>query len=54
MGQGRNSVFLARKGWNVTGFDVSDEGLAIACANAGKAGVKTSTPVTPLSGRQRG
>jgi 2-polyprenyl-3-methyl-5-hydroxy-6-metoxy-1,4-benzoquinol methylase len=24
MGQGRNSVFLALKGWQVTGFDVSD------------------------------
>jgi 2-polyprenyl-3-methyl-5-hydroxy-6-metoxy-1,4-benzoquinol methylase len=30
MGQGRNSVFLALKGWDVTGFDISDEG---ACAS---------------------
>ncbi|QOY86966.1 methyltransferase domain-containing protein [Paludibaculum fermentans] len=40
MGQGRNSVFLALKGWTVTGFDVSDAGLAIARKNAEKAGVQ--------------
>jgi SAM-dependent methyltransferase len=27
MGQGRNSVYLASLGWNVTGFDVSESGL---------------------------
>ncbi len=40
MGQGRNSVFLALRGWDVTGFDPSDEGIRIAQANAQKAGVK--------------
>jgi SAM-dependent methyltransferase len=40
MGQGRNSVFLALKGWNVTGFDMSDEGIATARRNAERAGVK--------------
>jgi SAM-dependent methyltransferase len=40
MGQGRNSVFLAMQGWDVTGFDPSDEGIRIAQANAAKAGVK--------------
>jgi len=40
MGQGRNSVFLAMKGWDVTGFDISDEGLAVARKNAERAGVK--------------
>ena len=40
MGQGRNSVFLALKGWDVTGFDVSDEGIAVARKNAESAGVK--------------
>ncbi len=43
MGQGRNSVFLAQMGWGVTGFDVADEGLAIARKNAEKAGVKINT-----------
>ncbi|MCC7154554.1 MAG: class I SAM-dependent methyltransferase [Bryobacterales bacterium] len=40
MGQGRNSLFLARSGWEVTGFDVSDEGLAAARRNASEAGLK--------------
>ncbi|HME45379.1 MAG TPA: methyltransferase domain-containing protein [Syntrophorhabdales bacterium] len=40
MGQGRNTVFLALKGWDVTGFDVSEEGLAVARKNAERAGVK--------------
>ena len=40
MGQGRNSVFLALEGWDVTGFDVSDEGIAAARKNAERAGVK--------------
>lgn len=40
MGQGRNSVYLAQQGWDVTGYDISDEGLASARRNAEKAGVK--------------
>src|SRR4051812_43645854 len=32
MGQGRNSLFLARKGWQVTGYDVSSVGLSQAQA----------------------
>src|SRR5262249_34750760 len=40
MGQGRNSVFLATQGWDLTGFDPSDEGIRIARSNAEKAGVK--------------
>ncbi len=43
MGQGRNTLFLARAGWDVTGFDVSDEGLAIARKNADQAGLKIKT-----------
>ncbi len=39
MGQGRNAVALAAKGWSVTGFDVSAEGLAVARAQAARAGV---------------
>ena len=27
MGQGRNAIYLAQKGWQVTGFDVSKKGL---------------------------
>jgi 2-polyprenyl-3-methyl-5-hydroxy-6-metoxy-1,4-benzoquinol methylase len=40
MGQGRNSVYLAAQGWDVTGFDPSGEGIRIARSNAEKAGVK--------------
>jgi SAM-dependent methyltransferase len=40
MGQGRNSVYLAARGWDVTGFDPSGEGVRIALSNAEKAGVK--------------
>jgi 2-polyprenyl-3-methyl-5-hydroxy-6-metoxy-1,4-benzoquinol methylase len=40
IGQGRNSVFLSLKGWDVTGFDASDEGIATAQRNATRAGVK--------------
>jgi len=40
MGQGRNSVFLAKQGWEVTGYDVSDAGLEVARNDAKKAGVR--------------
>ncbi len=39
MGQGRNALFLAQRGWTVTGFDVSAQGLSVARANASKAKV---------------
>jgi 2-polyprenyl-3-methyl-5-hydroxy-6-metoxy-1,4-benzoquinol methylase len=45
MGQGRNTVFLAMAGWDVTGFDPSDEGIRIAEENARKAGVRIHTVV---------
>lgn len=37
MGQGRNSLHLARLGWDVTGVDISDEGVRHATAEAKKA-----------------
>jgi 2-polyprenyl-3-methyl-5-hydroxy-6-metoxy-1,4-benzoquinol methylase len=40
MGQGRNAIYLAINGWDVTGFDVSENGLAIARKAADQAGVK--------------
>jgi SAM-dependent methyltransferase len=43
MGQGRNAVYLARQGWDVTGFDPSAVGLEQAHSNAAKAEVKIST-----------
>jgi len=43
MGQGRNSIWLAKKGWDVTGYDISAAGLKEAQELAGKAGVKINT-----------
>lgn len=42
-GQGRNAVWLAQQGWDVTGIDLSGVGLAAAAANAEKAGTKIKT-----------
>jgi SAM-dependent methyltransferase len=43
IGQGRNAVWLAGRGWDVTGFDISGVGLAAARDNAAKAGVTIRT-----------
>jgi SAM-dependent methyltransferase len=43
MGQGRNSLFLATQGWDVTGYDISEAGLAQARKLADKAGLKVRT-----------
>ena len=40
MGQGRNAVFLAQQGWDVTGFDPAEEAVRIANKNAASVGVK--------------
>ena len=46
MGQGRNSVYLASQGWDVTGFDPSSKAVRIARSNAEKAGAKIRALVT--------
>lgn len=43
MGQGRNALYLAGKGWNVTGYDLSQCGLDLARASARAAGLKLDT-----------
>ena len=43
MGQGRNSVYLAKLGWDVTGFDISERGMELARKSAAAAGVKIAT-----------
>lgn len=40
MGDGRNAIFLATQGWEVTGFDISDVGVQSARETAQKRGVK--------------
>src|SRR5262245_19830230 len=39
-GEGRNALFLAAQGWDVTGFDVSDVGVRLAREAAQKSGLK--------------
>ena len=43
MGQGRNVLYLASKGWDVTGFDIAEEGLKVAQVNAAKSGLAIKT-----------
>jgi SAM-dependent methyltransferase len=43
MGQGRNAIYLAKMGWDVTGFDIADEALAYANKEAKKQNVKIKT-----------
>lgn len=47
-GSGRNAVWLARRGLDVTIVDISDAGLALAEAHAGAAGVSLCTMVLDL------
>jgi SAM-dependent methyltransferase len=46
MGQGRNSIFLAQQGWDVTGFDPADEGIRGAKAEADRLSLKINAQVT--------
>jgi len=48
MGQGRNSLHLARNGWEVTGIDTSEQGMEIARKSAAAAGVKIATINIPM------
>ncbi len=48
MGEGRNGVFLATKGFQVTGVDISEEGLKKATALATELGTTITTQVADL------
>ena len=43
MGQGRNSIWLARQGWKVTGFDPAVQAMAVAQQNAASLGLTLTT-----------
>lgn len=43
MGQGRNSIALARLGWEVTGYDISEDGLQLAREAAARHGLNLNT-----------
>jgi len=45
MGQGRNSIWLAQQGWDVTGFDPAEKAVALAEENAQKLGVRINTQI---------
>jgi SAM-dependent methyltransferase len=45
MGQGRNALWLAQQGWDVTGFDPAERAVALARANAAKLGVKLTAEI---------
>jgi SAM-dependent methyltransferase len=45
MGEGRNGIYLARQGWQVTGIDIADKALALAQKQAQTAGVQLNTVV---------
>jgi tellurite methyltransferase len=43
MGEGRNAILLAQKGWKVTGFDIANEALDSLQVRAKKMNLKIST-----------
>src|SRR6476646_7374483 len=45
MGQGRNAIWLAQQGWDVTGFDPAERAVALAEDNAKKLGVRLKTEI---------
>ena len=45
MGQGRNALALARKRWDVTGFDLADKAVAYALEEAKKEGLELDTKI---------
>jgi SAM-dependent methyltransferase len=45
MGSGRNAIYLAAQGWDVTGFDIADVGVSQARMRARKLGVKLNAMV---------
>jgi SAM-dependent methyltransferase len=49
MGQGRNSLFLARLGWDVTGVDIADKGIGLARKEADRLGLKINCVVGDIS-----
>ena len=45
MGEGRNTLYLAKAGWDVTGFDPAAKAVALAQERAAKLGIKMKTLV---------
>ncbi|MFN7984824.1 MAG: class I SAM-dependent methyltransferase [Vicinamibacterales bacterium] len=49
MGRGRNALYLASQGWQVTGVDISDAGLKTAADEARKAGLTINAVLQDFS-----
>ena len=49
MGEGRNAIYLAQQGWQVTGVDVAEKALAYAQKRAKALGVKINTEVYDMA-----
>ena len=49
MGEGRNAIYLAQQGWQVTGVDVAEKALAYAQNRARQQGVKITTVVYDMA-----
>jgi SAM-dependent methyltransferase len=54
MGEGRNTIFLAQRGWQATGVDLSDVAVAQARERAAKVHVKISAVIDDLDHYQLG
>jgi SAM-dependent methyltransferase len=50
MGEGRNAIYLAQRGWTVTGFDIANKAMELAKKRAEQVGTKIETVVS--SGRE--
>lgn len=48
MGQGRNAIYLAQRGWKVTGVDISDEGIRQPKESARKLNLDIEALNTPI------
>jgi SAM-dependent methyltransferase len=48
MGEGRNAIYLAQRGWKVTGVDLSDVAVAQAKKRAAELGVRLDTAIDDL------
>lgn len=49
MGEGRNAIYLAQQGWQVTGVDIAEKALAFAQKRATEKGVKITTEVADMA-----
>ncbi|GAB3582213.1 class I SAM-dependent methyltransferase [Hymenobacter daeguensis] len=49
MGEGRNAIYLAQQGWQVTGVDIAEKALAYAQSRAKTLHVKLTTEVADMA-----